>query len=141
MLLSLFSCTAEPSAESMLRDFLYSYGVEGIIYSPDTPEGGEGYITEELFRRIYLYDGDLPTNCAIFLNPRTDDFVECAIFVARDEDERAAISDMCIERVSILDTDGDRAFIIRSGRIIFYSTLKDKDRAEEIITKILKSPS
>ena len=139
LVFSLFSCSPAPKAEEMLSDFLYTYGIEGIIYSPSIPEGGDGYITEELFDKIYIYEGSLPKNCAIFLNTRTDKYVECAIFVTESEEERAAITDMCTERIALIDKSGDSSFILRSGAIVFYSTLPDKERARSVIDKILGS--
>lgn len=138
-LLSLFSCSKEPSAAEMLNDFLYTYGIEGIIYSPDVAEGKDGYITEELFKRIYVLEGEVPENSAIFLNPRTDEYIECAIFVTESEDERARVSDMCAERIMLIDPTGEHSFILRTKNVVFYSALPDKERARSVIDEILNA--
>lgn len=125
----------------MLEEFLYTYGIDGIIYSPSVPEGKDGYITEELFDKIYVYEGSLPENSAIFLNPRTDEYIECAIFITESEQERAAITDMCTERIHLIDSAGKHSFILRSNNVVFYSALPNKDKAKAVIEKILRAYS
>ena len=62
-----FSCAKNPDAEKMLAEFTELYSATGTVYTPHANEGEDGYIDEELFRRIYIYEGELPRNFAILL--------------------------------------------------------------------------
>ncbi len=136
--MSLSSCTAEPSAEKMIGEFKELCGAEGIIYSPRKQLGEEGHIPEDLTKKIYLYDGDFPRNYAILLNSHSHKGSEAAIFVCQSEDERQKVTEMCLERIRIVADKKENAVIIRSGNIIAYSTLEDKELAERLLYKIIR---
>ena len=133
--LTLASCKEERSADALLRSFLSVYSAEGVVYSPTVAEGEDGYIDEPLFKKIYLYDGKMPTNFAVFLNSHTDSDSECALFVCRDGTELLAVEEMCLERLRLLTSPS--GFIVRSGNTVFYSTMSDKARAERIWRSII----
>lgn len=135
--LALVSCERTQSAYSMLSEFISLYGAEGIIYSPECPEGSEGYIDSATAQRIFIFHGDMPKSYAVFLNSHVDGGAECGVFVCRDGAELSEVTEMCEERMRLLSSDNP--VLIRSGRIIFYSTLRDSDRARSLWTKILKS--
>ncbi len=137
--LTLVSCSSVPSAEEMLADFIDCYGVGGIIYSPNASEGEDGYITDELFLKIYISDGKIPENYAIFLNSHADYGSECAVFVCSGELSVDAAVDMARERISLFPDRRDEAFIIQSGKVVFYSTMQDRARAEDIWRKIIRA--
>lgn len=137
-LLSLASCGEEPSPKEMLSELSSVLSLEGVIYSPDVPEGGDGYITEELFSDIFLYYGEPPKSYAIMLNSRTDTPTECAVFVCSGTVELHAVIDACNERMKLL-TAKERGLLIVSGSIVFYSTLEDRDRVRVEWTKILRA--
>ena len=137
IVLSITSCGADPSAESMLSDFVVSYGAVGVIYSPRFSEGEPGYITDGLFSEIYIYDGTPPENYAIFLNSYADYGSECAVFVCSDEAECERVVEACRERTSLLGR-GEGMLLLRSGYIVFYSTMTDAERAEAIWRKIIR---
>ena len=139
LLFSLTSCTAVPSAPEMLSDFLLCYGATGTVYSPFKSEGEEGYITEELFSKIYISGGEIPENYAIFLNSHADYGSECAVFVCTGAFSVDFAVDMARERISLFSERREESFIISSGRVVFYSTLSDRARAEEIWHKIIRA--
>lgn len=134
---SFFSCAPQPSSYDMLSDFMLTYGIDGVIYTPNLSEWEDGYITDELFGKIYIYEGRVPENYALFLNSYADYGSECAVFVCKDVEEREDIIEMCEERISLFGK-GDKAFIVCADNIIFYSTLSDKVRAEEVWRKIIR---
>lgn len=134
----LCSCEREVDPRQMLSDFISAYGAEGVIYSPDASEGEEGYIPKDLADRIYIRSGELPDDFAIFLNSRPDYGYECAVFLCDDAESLLMMEEACIERTRLLDGGGDRRLIIVSGKLIFYSTMKDKERAEKIWREIIR---
>ncbi len=139
MLVLLFSCAEEPSAEELMKDFISSYGAEGIIYSPRCEVYEDGYIREGFTEKIYIYNGNFPKNYAIFLNSHSHRGSEAALFVCKDENEKQTVLEMCLERVKTVCDGSDNCVIIRSGNIIAYSTLEDKGRSENLLRKIISS--
>ncbi len=135
--LSLCSCRREENAYDLLCEFTSAYGADGVIYSPNVPEGKEGYIYDGLMERIYIYSGSLPANYAVMLNSRTDVYSECGIFICSDA-EMPFVEEMCLERVWLLAEGEDHAFVKRSKHICFYSTLRDRSRAEKIFSEIIR---
>lgn len=135
--LTFTSCETAVSPYRLLSDFVSLYGAEGIVYSPECPEGSEGYIDSSTAHRIFIFHGDMPKSYAVFLNSHVDGGAECGVFVCRDGAELSEVTEMCEERMRLLSSDNP--VLIRSGRIIFYSTLRDSDRARSLWTKILKS--
>ena len=135
---SICSCEREVDPRQMLSDFISAYGAEGVIYSPDANEGEDGYIPKELAERIYIHSGELPDDFAIFLNSRPDYGYECAVFLCEDAESLLMMEEACIERTRLLDGGGERRLIIVSGKTIFYSTMKDKERAEKIWREIIR---
>ena len=133
----LFSCKSQKDAAEMAREFLDTYGAEGVIY---TSRGGEDFelLTDELFKKIYIYDGDVPKNCALFLNSFADYGSEFGIFVCEDAEELRAVEKCCLERIDLLGRGGDNAILIRCGGTVFYSTMSDGDRAREIWKSVAK---
>ncbi len=140
-LVSLSSCEEEANAEIILNEFINAYGAEGAAYSSFSELGEEGYVPEGLFEKIYRYEGKLPENFAIYLNSHSHKGSECAVFVCKDEDERAGVVEMCLERMKLVCADKRNNVLIRSGNIVAYSTMEDADRAEELLRKIISRRS
>lgn len=136
--LALSSCEERRDAYSMLHGFISAYGAEGVIYSPVIPEGEQGYITDGLIEKLYIYSGELPDNFAIFLANRTESFSECAIFICRDADMLAMVEEMCLERVRLLSAGRTNAFVRKSRMLVFYSTMQDRSRAERLFSEIIR---
>ena len=134
---SLCSCGSEPDAYEMLKEFVQVYGAEGVIYSPRIPEGQEGYLVPRLADRIYRFSGQPPENFAVLLNSHTNAFYECGVFVATDADSLSSITETCLERVRLLVGAGDNGFVKVSGMTVFYSTMRDRLRAERIWREII----
>ena len=134
LLPSICACRASPTAEELMREFIDAYGAEGIVYHSGCTEGDEGYLAPEKLGIIYQYSGRFPEDYAIFLNSRPDYGSECAFFVTRDVEERIATEQMCLERLRLLGG----GFVKRSGYIVFYSTMREGERAEQIFEKIIK---
>ena len=134
---SLCSCGSEPDAYEMLKEFVQVYGAEGVVYSPSIPESQEGYMPPELADRIYRFSGKPPDNFAVLLNSHTNGFYECGVFVSTDADSLSSITETCLERIRLLGGAGENDFVKVSGRLIFYSTLSDRDRAERIWREII----
>ena len=139
ILFCFFSCVKNPDAEKMLSEFLNIYSASGVIYTPECEEGDSGYISEELFRKIYVFDGNIPERFAILLNFHADYGAECGVFVCHGSEERERVVEMCTERIRLLGRGGDYAFISVNGPIVFYSTMPERARAEEIWCKIVFS--
>ena len=137
-LLSLSSCKRNRDAYEMLNEFVLTYGAEGIIYSPRITEGNDGYIRDGLIDKIYRFHGGFPTNYAIFLNSHPDYSVECGIFVCTDVEMCERVEEMCLERIKLLAMGEKHAFVKRSGTVVFYSTMPDRDRAEKIFNQIIR---
>lgn len=136
LLFALLSCGEEKDAYSMLTDFASAYGVEGIIYSPCVSEGEPGYMREGLAERVFLFSGRFTDNYAVLLNSRTESASECGIFVCPDALTQLSAEEACLERIRLLG--GDNGFVKTKGRIVYYSTLKDRDRAERLFSEIIK---
>ena len=136
VMLSLFSCHREQSARAMLCEFVALYGAEGVIYSPELSEGQEGFIPEGLVEKIFRFPEGICDNFALLLNARIDSPSECGIFVCRDGSECRLAEEICLERVGLLSSD--KGFVKRRGRVVYYSTLSDPDRAERIFKEIIK---
>ena len=136
--LSLFSCESRRDAYEIIDSFVSAYGAEGIIYSPKINEGDEGYINSDLIRKIYVFSGRFPENYAIFLNNHTDFSSECGAFVCSDADMLNMVEEMCLERIRLLSGGEDHAFVKRSRDVCFYSTMKDRARAEKIFSQIIR---
>ena len=139
--ISFFSCNKEISSEKILSEFSKAYGLEGIIYSSFKDPSEEGFIPEELVRQIYVYDGDLPKDYSIYLNSHSHKGSECAVFICENEDERQRVNEMCLERIKLVANRSEDALIIRSGKIIAYSTLEDREKAELLLKKIIAKSS
>ena len=135
---TLSSCKAERDAYEVVRDFVSAYGAEGVIYSPRFVEGEEGYIRDDLIRKIYVFSGVLPENYAVFLNSRLDFSSECGAFVSSNAEVLGMIEEMCLERIRLLSEGGSHAFVKRSRNLVFYSTMKDRERAEKIFSEIIR---
>lgn len=132
------SCRKEVNPRESLEKFISAYGAEGVIYSPEIPEGNLGFIPDGLIEKIYLFSGRFPESFAIFLNSRPEYGYECGVFLCDDADSLEMMEEVCIERTGLLDGGGERSLIIRSGNLIFYSTMKDRDRAEKLWREIIK---
>ena len=129
---SLVSCREVRPAEDILNEFVSAYGAEGIIYSSGSREWEEGYIEYDLLKKIYVFYQDFPEDFAIFLNSRADYGSECGVFVCRDAAECEQVSEMCLERIKLLGRGSENSFVTREGRVVFYSTMKDGERARKI---------
>lgn len=127
-----FSCRGTSDPYAVMSDIISAYGAEGIIYSPTVAEGESGYIDAALFRRIYAFEGSTPRSYAIFLNSHADYGAECGVFVTSDAAEAETVLSLCRERVKLLDPREECGTVIRRGDVIFYSTLRDTERAEEL---------
>lgn len=141
LLLSLASCKKIPSAKLLLLDFLSVCSIEGVVYSPDKSVGEDGYVYDGLMSRIYVYEGKFPDDYAILLNSRVSDFSECGVFVCASDNERETVEEMCAERIRLLLGGRDGGLIIRSGRVVFYSTFDDVEMCENVFRKIIRAHS
>ena len=135
---NLASCKEARPASDMLTEFIAAYGAEGIMYRSDACEWEEGYIEYDLLKKIYVFYEDFPEDFAIFLNSHADYGSECGVFVCRDASECEAVSEMCLERIRLLDRRGKNSFVTREGRVVFYSTMSDGDRARALWRGVVK---
>ena len=133
----LISCRSAPPPERLLTDFIAAYGAEGTVYHSGADETDDGYIDPELLSRIYMTDGDLPEDFAIFLNSHPSYGAECGAFLCRDESELRRVTAILRERMALLDPDGDTSRLFRCGTTLFYSTMPDPDRVEHIFDTVV----
>lgn len=134
----LTACSQNPEADKIMNDFLSAYGADGIVYSPKIAEGNDGYISDGLLNKIYIFDFIFPEDFAIFLNAHTDHASECAVFVCTDANMRSLVEQMCLERVRLVSGSDPRGFVSVSGLVVFYSTMSDGARAKEIWRMVKK---
>ncbi len=132
------SCTSTSDSYAVMTDLISAYGADGIIYSPTVAEGESGYIDAALFRRIYAFECSPPLNYAIFLNSHADYGAECGVFVTSDSAETETILSLCRERVKLLDPKEEYGTVIKRGNVIFYSTLRDTERAERLFLSAIR---
>lgn len=131
--LSVSSCQPKQTAYEIVSEFTKAYGAEGIIYSPHIPEGQPGYVGDGLIERAYHFSGRFPDDYAILLNSHTTDPSECGAFICNDADMLASAEEFCLERVRLLGG----GFVKRRGRVVYYSTMKDVERAERLFKEII----
>ena len=136
MIFSLVCCEEKVSADTLMSEFLRSYGIDGVVYSSSAKEGDVGYASGELLSKLFIFEGDFPESYALLLNARSDNGTECGFFVCENEGEREQVIDMCEERLSLL-TRGEGGIIISRGRVVFYSSLSDSERAENCARRII----
>ena len=132
------SCHSDRDAYDMVNEFVTVYGAEGVIYSPRISEGENGYVPKGLMEMIYVFSGDFPGNYAVFLNSHHTTPAECGAFVCENADSLAATEEMCLERIKLLSRGESHAFVKVSGMIVFYSTMKNRERAERIWHEIIR---
>ena len=130
------SCGRSYDAYEILTEFRDAYGASGIIYSPMVAEGESGYLYADLGEKIFVFSSDLPSNYAVMLNSHPDTPSECGVFVCADDGELRIAEAVALERIHLLGTED--AFVIRQGRVIFYSAMSDADRAKKIFKEIMR---
>ena len=132
-------CAADVSAEDLLSEYLASYGVKGTIYSSGKQVHEQGYIGQEVLDKAFVYEGDFPNNFAICLNYRAAVGFEAGVFICDDADEVSAVTEMCEERLDAISNGKDKGIVMRSGKLIFYTTAEDREKAEDLFRKIIRS--
>ena len=135
LMLSLVGCGGGGrSAHAMLLEFSESYGIYGILYSPEIREGDAGYIDKDFFSSIFSSEPDFETDYAVFLSSSIESVYEAALFVAMDESSRLYAQDLCRRRILFLTEMGygENAVLIGRKNTVFYSTLPDNERAEQL---------
>ena len=137
-LTAISSCSPRRDAYGMMSDFVSSYSVSGVVYYSTCEEGNAGYLDSDVFGKIYMTATPPPGEYAIMLNCHASYGAECGVFVCRDSAGALYAVELCEERLRLLRS-GDRGLLIRSGDTVFYSTLSDKGRAEQIWRGILRS--
>jgi len=136
---ALSGCGAVRDPDEMLSELAKTAKLEGVIYSSEKREGEDGYMTEELFCRIYLYEGEPPKAYAVLLNSHPTYGAECGAFLYESEDERQRLTDMCEERMALLSEGGENRLLIRSGGVIFYSTHGEPKLIEKLWREIIRA--
>lgn len=134
---TLCSCRTECDPYTLLSDFTQLYGAEGIIYHTSAEIYEDGYIDADLFRRIFVFSGEMPDSFAVFLNSHSHKGSECGVFVFSDEYEKSRIVEACQSRAALVSDNGDY-LIICSSNTVFYSTLEDKPLAERLWNQIIR---
>lgn len=138
VLLSFSACGRDISALDFMTDFAASYPLEGEFYFSEANEEDSGYISKELFQKIYLTHGEIPEEFAIYLNSRPERGAECGIFKVREGGDTELIAEFCLERIRIISDRDTEGIVLRSGRYVFYSTLEDSERAKELFYRLIK---
>ena len=139
IILPLSSCAPRGGAREMLEAFLDSYGAETEVYSTDRMSHEEGYVSEGLLEKMMMSEGPFPEDIALAINQRAERGFEAALFICRDADEISAVTEMCDRRLSLLTEGVGGGLLLRSGKVVFYTTAEDRDRAEALFTKIMRS--
>lgn len=134
---NLSSCKKTPSAQTILAEFFAAYDARRTVYSSDKGLYEEGYISPELLRRLYVFDGELDCEFAIAPNERTESGFEAGVFIADSSGEIGTITEMCRERLNLLLGGYSEGIILRRGRVIFYTSASDSLKAEKLFAKII----
>lgn len=132
------SCRREISALDFMTGFVAAYPIEGVVYHSSAEYMEEGYISEELFRRIYSYKGEMPEDFAIYLNSRPERGGECGIFKLGVGGDKEAVLEFCLNRIRLLTERAGDGCVLTSGDYVFYSTLSDTERAKELFYRLIK---
>ena len=130
------SCGESPDVTSLTEEFVSSYGASGILYSTKFKEGQDGYIDSYLEERLFGSDAN-GLEYAVFLNTHLDYASECGAFLTPGG-KKDAVIEICQRRMDLLDPSGECSFIRIYGDVVFYSTMRDKDRAERFADLIFK---
>ena len=129
------SCNgAPPSAYGLLTEFTESYGASGVVYSPEIDEGECGYTDGDFFETVYGAGVDFESDYAVLLSSSLDAVYEAAVFVTHDKSSMLYAEQLCRSRIELLTKMGfgEGAVIIKRADTVFYSTLPDTARAEDI---------
>ena len=138
--LSLLSCNGAKTAAERLALFRDGYGMAGVLFSPDVPEGDTGW-TDGAFLST-LFDGEVPgiADYAVLLPARTGNVEECGLFLCRDGDAVLAVADLCENRLRLLGKERalpkEQLLVERSGKTVFYGVFSDPARAKRIFRRI-----
>lgn len=135
MLLS--SCKRDRDAYLIMEEFLLAYGAEGTVYSSRVSEGDEGFVADDFISGVYGFVGESPENYAIFFNAHPVNRYECGVFVCYGADEIMLVEEMCLGRIRLLSAT-DRGFVGVKNGVVFYSTMKETERARKIWNNIIK---
>lgn len=135
----LAGCKKSVSAEEILKEFLTSYGIEGTLYSSEREIYEEGYISRELFDKIFITNGEHPRNFALFLNQRSGIGFEAGVFICEGAKEKEFVTEMCLERLGLIAEGEGKRLFISSGDLIFYTNASEKEKAEDLFRKIIRA--
>ena len=143
---SLSSCKEERTAVELMNEFLDSYGIESVIYSPSLSEGDVGYVDEKFFESVYGEASDSVIDYAAVFVTDTVSVGECAIFICASRYDAVVVSEICLMRIDMIasisgfsDTSSiTGSFVTRNKNIVFMSVLSDNSRSKSAITRILK---
>ena len=143
--ISIFTCLCScssryESTERVARIFATLYGIDGRIYSSLKTEGDDGFIEPSvkstLFNRVEL----LPYDYTLIIHSRLDSVFELGLFLSPSASERRELSEMCLERISLLSSlaDGEGKVLMRDNLVIYLFS-SDIERAEACINKALRA--
>lgn len=130
-------CGRDVSAIDFMTEFAEEYPLEGKIYCSSAKRSEEGYMSDEIFRKIYSYEGEIPKDFAVFLNSRPERGAECGIFRV-DNGGTGIIEEFCLKRIKLISEGKNCGIVLTSGKYIFYSTLDDHEHAKEIFYRLIK---
>ena len=98
------------------------------------PEGEAGYVDSNFFRVLFGGEADFESDYAVFLSASLEAVYEAGVFVCRDDTSLLYAEELLRDRISLLSKMGyaGSPILIRRGDTVFYSTLPDARRAEDI---------
>lgn len=137
VLLNLVSCGEKLSAEEIMTEFMKAYSIEGELYSSGKGPADDEYIDDKLFRSIYRFEGELPSDFSVFLGAHVDYPSECGAFRADDAELREELTEMCLERIRTVLGSSDKGVVLRCDSFVFYAILPDLERAEALFRRII----
>ena len=135
--INLVSCGEKLSSEEIMSEFMKAYSIDGELYSSGKGPADDGYINDKLFRSIYRFEGELPSDFSIFLGAHIDSPSECGAFKADDAELREELTEMCLERIRTVLGSSDKGLVLRCDSFVFYAILPDLERAEAVFRRII----
>ena len=132
-------------AYDIMRKFADEYGIERTVFSPDVPEGEDGYCADGFLDRVFGNISECVSDYALIFISDLDAVGECAILVCYSGYDTIAVTEAALRRIDLLRRESggldssniSTAFVERHGNAVILSVLPDNERALNLFDKLL----
>ena len=140
LIFSLFSCTEQKSAVSLMEDFVSAYGIRKTVFSSSLKEGEDGFVSEGFLEKLYGDIGESVYEFAVVFTSDLRSLGECSVFVCHTAYDALTVSEAATDRIQMirkLSVEGDTssledAFVLRKGKVVVMCALDDNGRARSL---------